>query len=206
MSISKYQFGVYKGAIPPRICDLIIKHGLIEKGNIGTTFSTAQNTLKNPDKLKELYSKRDSNISWLSQVWIYKNIVPYVKQAMDRFEWNYEINRAESCQFTTYYPGQFYDWHQDSFVDRKIIDQYKGNNRKISASVILNDPSEYEGGDLQFHMRNNDSPEKLNVEKVPFKDQGTVSVFPSFVYHRVLPVTKGVRYSLVMWLQGPDWR
>lgn len=206
MSISKYQFAVYKRALPKLVCDRIINAGLRAKGDVATTFSTGANTLNDPDKLKELYSKRDSNISWLREPWVCRAITPYIEQARKEFEWNYEINKIESCQFTTYYPGQFYDWHQDSFVDRKIIEKHKGNNRKISASIILNDPSEYKGGDLEFHMRHKERPEDLRIEKNPFNDQGTIVIFPSFMYHRVLPVTEGVRYSLVMWIQGPDWR
>ena len=209
MSITKYQFAVYKNAIPKRICDQIIKTGISEKGKIGTTFSTNEipkNEKESYQNLKKLFEKRDSNICWLNYPWIYKVIVPWVNKAMKEFNWNYETSFFETSQFTIYYPGGFYDWHQDSFTQPEVLKKNNGLNRKISLSILLNDPSEYEGGDFEFDMRNHEDPKFNKIEKVPFKEQGTLIIFPSFSFHRVLPVTKGVRYSLVNWVKGPDWR
>jgi PKHD-type hydroxylase len=69
------------------------------------------------------------------------------------------------------------------------------SQRKISASLLLNDESEYEGGDLI-----------ILDETVKTKKQGTIIVFPSFMAHQVTPVTKGVRYSAVCWMTGPKWK
>jgi PKHD-type hydroxylase len=72
-----------------------------------------------------------------------------------------------------------------------------GIQRKLSVSILLNDPSEFEGGELQFTGVDNC--------KVLTK-QGSIVVFPSFVEHLVTPVTKGVRYSAVTWASGPAFR
>jgi PKHD-type hydroxylase len=67
--------------------------------------------------------------------------------------------------------------------------------RKISASLLLNDESEYEGGDLV-----------VLDEIIKTKKQGTIIVFPSFMAHQVTPITRGVRYSAVCWMGGPKWK
>ena len=100
-------------------------------------------------------------------------------------------------QFTEYdaaYEGK-YDWHMDCDL--------LGNGgvfaRKISLVLQLSDGDSYEGGDFQFYNVQNPKPEDLRAK-------GTVVCFPSHVYHRVTQVTKGTRYSLVTWFEGPPWR
>jgi PKHD-type hydroxylase len=72
-----------------------------------------------------------------------------------------------------------------------------GVQRKLSISILLNDPSEFEGGELQF----TDVADCKVLTK-----QGSIVVFPSFIEHVVTPVTKGVRYSAVTWASGPAFR
>ena len=79
------------------------------------------------------------------------------------------------------------------------IGPYPFNQRKLSFSLLVNDPLEYEGGQLEIWRNNNE------FTLMP-KDFGTIAIFPSFLPHRVTPVTKGTRYSLVQWYSGPDWR
>ena len=71
---------------------------------------------------------------------------------------------------------------------------------------MLNDPEEYEGGDLEFIVENENNPITNKVERITKNKKGTLIIFPSYVYHQVLPVTKGVRYSLVIWCQGKEWK
>ena len=201
MSIVRHTYGFFPNAIPSHICDRIIKAGLSKKNDFGTTALVHNvNDIKtNPQSFKKLIEKRDSNIGWLNDPWIYKSILPFVEKANADLQWNFQFEGSESAQFTTYYPGQFYSWHQDSIRNSP-------KTRKISLSLLLNDPSEYEGGSLQFDCRNREEPEDNKFETVPANQQGTLIIFPSFTFHRVLPVIKGVRYSLVMWLMGNQWR
>jgi PKHD-type hydroxylase len=90
--------------------------------------------------------------------------------------------------------GQF-DWHADYCRD---TGHEEADFRKLSISVQLSDPSDYEGGELQARVRS-------TIDVAP-KTRGTVIAFPSFVLHRVTPVTAGVRKSLVVWALGPDYR
>lgn len=99
---------------------------------------------------------------------------------------------AEHLQYTVYRDnGGRYDWH----IDRGNINL---SPRKLSLVLQLSDPSEYEGGDLEIFT----ASEPIKIEK----RKGLVTAFPSFVLHRVTPVTSGVRRSLVVWLSGPKFR
>ena len=77
----------------------------------------------------------------------------------------------------------------------------KGKIRKLSVTVSLSDEKDYTGGELEFQFRNMDNPKVTRVCK-EILPKGSVVVFPSFVWHRVKPIKKGVRYSLVMWNLG----
>ena len=90
-------------------------------------------------------------------------------------------------QFATYTEGDFYGLHSDAD---------KENDRVLSVSVQLSKSSDYEGGDLMFRGQNIWSYESVE------RKQGTVIIFPSYVYHEVTPITKGKRYSLVQWFKG----
>lgn len=108
---------------------------------------------------------------------------------------NYDIDHIETVQFTEYtdqYAGKF-DEHTDSF--NELIDGEW--QRKLSISIQLTDPSEYQGGDLVF----TEFDEQFDTKK-----KGTAIVFSSFAKHKVTPVTKGCRHSLVSWCLGPDFR
>jgi PKHD-type hydroxylase len=79
----------------------------------------------------------------------------------------------------------------------------KGKIRKLSVTVSLTDPKEYKGGELEFDFRNEDPDKKRAMRTcTEILPKGSVVVFPSFVWHRVKPVTKGVRHSLVIWNLG----
>ena len=119
----------------------------------------------------------------------------------DRFN----ITRYEDIQFTEYQPRGHYNWHNDSIKNPMNL---KNMQRKLSMSVQLSKPKDYEGGDLKFNLRGLDSQNGDTVMSPPpeFKQQGSIVVFPSFLWHKVEPITKGIRYSLVMWAIGENWK
>ena len=130
--------------------------------------------------------------------------------------WNYEIDGMETWQYTIYEAqpdkptGDFYTWHTDSGPEL-----YKnGRTRKVSCTVQLSNPEEYEGGHFQWlehmevfdNLRSRDSainPDEL-IHTAPFsgKTLGSLIVFPSWLHHQVTPVTHGIRKSLVVWNTG----
>ena len=100
---------------------------------------------------------------------------------------------TEPAQFTEYPKGGFYDWHMDATTDG----QHESAVRKISLTVLLSHPSEFEGGDLEFMTPGNRPPQLL---------QGQAIFFCSLIRHRVAKIKKGIRRSLVMWFGGPPFK
>ena len=103
------------------------------------------------------------------------------------------VRLTEPAQFTEYPKGGFYDWH----MDLNAFGQTGQHPiRKISMTCLLSDPSEFKGGDLAF----DDSKSKITLQ------QGQAVFFASFMKHRVEPVKKGIRRSLVMWFGGTPFK
>jgi PKHD-type hydroxylase len=210
MNISNY-YWYFKSAIPPKICDDIIKYGLSQAETMARTGGYGDKELTK-DQVKNMQRKRKSDLVWLNDTWIYKELHPYIHQANKAAGWNFEWDRSESCQFTKYKHNQYYDWHCDSWEKpyNKPNTSDHGKIRKLSMTCQLTDGSEYEGGELEFDFRNYDPhmrEESKHLRKAKeILPKGSIIVFPSFVWHRVKPVTKGTRYSLVMWNLGYPFR
>jgi PKHD-type hydroxylase len=208
MKLSNY-YWYFTSAIPPRICDDIIKYGLSQAETMARTGGYGDRELSKQE-IKDMKRKRNSDLVWLNDRWIYKEIQPYVDQANKNAEWNFQWDWSESCQFTKYKLNQYYDWHCDSWdepYDKKDLNHPEhGKIRKLSMTCQLTDGSEYEGGELEFDFRNYDphmrDELKHRIQCKEILPKGSIIVFPSFVWHRVKPVTKGVRYSLVVWNLG----
>ena len=150
---------------------------------------------------------RISDIVWTQDQWIYDTIWPFMQEANERAGWKYDIRGAESMQITRYKKGGFYQFHKDgpsdhlSAYDEPDNEFTHGYVRKLSMTVLLNE--NYEGGEFQFA---NYSQEKCEIETPEFNKKGSIIVFASDVEHRVAPVTKGIRYSLVTWFLGPPFK
>lgn len=124
--------------------------------------------------------------------WIYDRIQGVARMLNDRV-YQFAISGfSEHLQYTVYHgtEGGRYDWHVDQGPLR--------TRRKLSISVQLSDPSQYEGCDLQFYAGN-------QTETAP-RERGTVIAFPSYVLHRVTPCTKGTRKAIVAWTTGPQFK
>ena len=117
----------------------------------------------------------------------------YMEMANQSAGWEYGLGGQEPTQLGRYKATDegYYDWHIDAGPPQN------GIQRKLSCVILLNDPSEFEGGILQLK-----GMEDQNL----LDKQGSIIVFPSFIEHRVTPVTKGVRYTAVTWASGPSFR
>jgi len=150
---------------------------------------------------------RISDVVWTSDQWIYDTIWPYMEESNEQAGWKYDIRAVESMQITRYKKGGFYRFHRDgkgdhlSTYDMPDSEFMHGHVRKLSMTVLLND--NYEGGEFQFTNYNN---EKCEIVTPEFNKIGSIVVFPSDMEHRVAPVTKGIRYSLVGWFLGPPFK
>jgi len=108
--------------------------------------------------------------------------------------YRFEVNGfGPGCQIARYSDKDLghYDWHIDLGTGRF-------SQRKISLSVQLSAADTYQGGELEFHLS--------GLDKTKMRQQGTLIAFPSFHEHRVTPVTRGERFSLVAWVHGPPYR
>jgi PKHD-type hydroxylase len=159
---------------------------------------------------------RDTKVAWMpTSHWIAPFLMYYVDRA-NRENFRYDIYGidGESMQYTVYGPGKYYHWHRDdspaeksmfapiSHVGQRLdlsINDSHDMCRKLSFSLLLSDPDEYEGG--QFQML--DYANKMY--EVP-QEKGLLVIFDSTTLHRVRPVKKGTRKSLVGWVVGPRWR
>ena len=208
MTLENYYY-YFQSAIPPKICDEIIKYGLGQQEQLALTAAFKEDKELSKEDLKDLNKKRNSDIVWMDDTWIYNEIHPYINQANAAADWNFDWDWSESIQFTKYKENQFYGWHCDS-ADKPYDlpdDLHRhGKIRKLSVTVCLSDETEYEGGDFEFDFRNQDDGSNQPQICKEIRPKGSVIVFPSFVWHRVKPVTSGTRYSLVMWNLGKPFR
>ena len=139
--------------------------------------------------------KRVTTISWIpfqEMGHMYQDLNKFIQQANENHFGFGDIRVTEQAQFTEYPEGGFYDWHMDCDVNMT----HEPPVRKISMTLLLNDPSEFEGGDLELM-----APGKFANLK-----QGHAICFASFLNHRVNPVTRGMRQSLVVWFGGKAFR
>ena len=210
MNLTNY-YWYFSGVLTPKFCDEVIAYANAQKESIARTGGYDKKELSEED-VKNIQRKRKSDLVWLNDTWIYKELHPYVHQANKAAGWNFDWERSESCQFTKYKLNQYYDWHCDSWdkpYDRPgKLDH--GCIRKLSMTCQLTDGSEYTGGELEFDFRNYDphmrDESKHRIQCKEILSKGSIIIFPSFVWHRVKPVTSGTRYSLVVWNIGRPFR
>ena len=139
---------------------------------------------------------RETKLNWLQADHpMNKVILDYVLETNKKV-WHYALSKMTPCQFAKYEVGGFYGWHQDSGYSWA---ETETELRKLSVSLQLSHPGDYEGGEFQFWSGNADP------EVPPFQSQGSILVFDSHLWHQVTPVTKGIRYSLVSWILGPPF-
>ena len=178
-------FRYYDGAFTEEECQKIIA--------LGKNFS--QGLIGDSDEGKPTLftNTRNSLVDWISwseeNDWIFKKLSEIITDVNSAF-WGFHLKGFfEPLQITKYEENGFYNWHQDSGNGPFSI-------RKLSVIVQLTPEKEYEGGEVEIMP-----PKQLLPKK-----QGTVIVFPSYQCHRVLPVTKGIRHSLVAWISGEPYR
>ena len=188
---------------------------LIEKDLTETFDSEFQDSVLSGETLNK--DKRNSQNTWIPTThWVAGFLWHYVQRA-NRENFLYDLRNidGESLQYTRYEAGQFYGWHNDSGLPAQYKPKSVGNRtnglaqdfvnenteliRKLSFSLQLSGPDDYEGGNVQFL----DESDKSYFAP---RKRGTIVLFDSRIKHRVLKVTKGTRKSIVGWTVGPRWR
>ena len=174
----------FQGAFTPDECRKIIE--------IGNARIVDDSRIRGNDVAPNI---RDSKNSWIMPCddshWIFRRVTDVIMDLNSKFFKFDLFGFIEGFQFTRYdAPGGKYDQH----IDRGLNTW----TRKLSFTLQLSDPKDYVGGDLELYYGQEPT--------VPTKEQGFVVVFPSYALHRVTPVTKGTRYSLVAWITGPSFK
>jgi PKHD-type hydroxylase len=172
----------------PQQCQMVINKGMSLK---------AQKAEVGMSRKKGGYDpkKRITTISWIpfkEMLEMYKDIEATMLKANNNHFGFEGMRLTEPAQFTHYPTGGFYDWH----MDNDVIAKHQPPVRKISMTLLLSDPATFEGGDLEF----------MSEGKTVKLKQGQAVFFASWLQHRVKPVTRGERKSLVMWFGGPSFK
>ena len=184
-----YMATTVKPIFTPQQCEMVIQAGHKQKPEI------AQVGMNNPKGGGVNTKKRTTTISWIpfKEMPDMYSQIEATMQATNLNHFGFEnMKITEPAQFTEYPKGGFYDWH----MDLDINGSHEPPVRKISMTILLSDPSTFKGGQLEFMEKN----------KVPDLKQGQAIFFASFIRHRVAPVTKGMRRSLVMWFGGTPFK
>ena len=175
-----------KPIFTPKLCKEII--------DLNTELEKEEGKILRPDENKLDLKIRKSTISFIpfdKMKNVYGDINNLV-QKINRNNFGFsDIQITEEAQITEYSKDDFYNWHTDTGIN--MIDEPPV--RKLSMTVLLNDPREFEGGNLEI----------ANLVMNPMQ-QGHAAIFASFLQHRVAPITKGVRRSLVMWFGGEPFK
>ena len=172
----------------PKQCQMVIDKGMsLKKEEAGVGVTKPGGAVDS--------TKRITTISWIpfkDMPEMYKEIEATMLKANNNHFGFEGMQLTEPAQFTHYLEGGFYDWHMDNDVQGK----HQQPVRKISMTLLLSDPSTFEGGELEI----------MSKGKTAKLKQGQAIFFASWLQHRVKPVTKGERKSLVMWFGGPSFK
>lgn len=196
----------------PRICNAItpvVDEQFLSYNEIQKISNLLQNIpyergsvmLKNEISTFDETEMRRSNVKWIPHTtewsWLYYIIRDKV-DIINKSTWNFDLTSIiENIQYTEYRGDEkgHYDWHID--IGNDIIT----NCRKLSISILLSSPDEYEGGELLV----NDGG-SIGDSYAPPKKLGSAAIFPSYLLHKVNPITKGTRRSLVLWMGGSTFK
>jgi PKHD-type hydroxylase len=174
----------FLGQVPSDVCDRVVA----ELSEI-----QPQDATMGIDGKEIAHAHRNTEVRFAAaDYWFSKNMWEFASVANSTCKWDYLIEGQEAIQLAKYGPGQHYNWHVDNFLlCGKPVD------RKVTVVCLLNEPSEFEGGEFQI---------RLYSEYTAPLAKGSVIAFPSILEHRVTPVTLGLRTSATMWLTGPRFR
>ncbi len=180
-----HAYWLWKGELNSKTCDLIIEKSYQFEPQQAAILNSENQVDNTKPKV------RISDIRWVQKDNFLSSLVQEYFSHANR-EFGVNATTVYDIQYTEYKGGKkgHFDWHIDTFA------KHGGFNRKLSMVIQLSDSSDYEGGKFIF----------WDNEPEGFKERGSVLVFPSFRPHKVEPVTKGLRRSLVSWIEGPDWK
>lgn len=182
--------GTFERVLPPKLVDMMREEieDLMDEDYLQANVGPL-------DKCEVNLDARSTKISWWDEDHWVSSIFSHYFNRANRDIWEYDLTHIEAIQITKYEPGDYYKWH----CDYGSMDNEDFSTRKLSATLLISDPSEYEGGEFEIIDY---SGAALTLPKL----KGTIIIFDSRAPHRVAPVTSGRRISLVCWMRGPKLR
>jgi PKHD-type hydroxylase len=180
-------FTSWDGAFTDKELDAIVAYGDALRPAEATVMDSADDNQKSGIRI--------TRISWIKQsqetLWMYQKLLG-ATSSINQLAYCFDLSMLETLQYTVYLAGEggHYDWHVDH--------GHTPRRRKLSLVLQLSAPTDYEGCELQIHAAS-------QIDTAP-KTRGSLIAFPSYVLHRVTPITAGIRKSLVMWCSGPRFR
>jgi PKHD-type hydroxylase len=149
------------------------------------------------------HSYRKSNVCLETHnqdnAWIFEKLFNVIEETNEKF-FQYDLLGFEFFQYTVYNNTEYYNYHIDTIFNGFEISKDTTLCRKLSVSILLNEPNDFEGGEFDICVGDPNSPVSNKLGK------GDAIFFPSYLLHRVRPITQGVRKSLVAWVLGPKWK
>ena len=143
---------------------------------------------------------RISKQAWIKEASFCKYFFDIGQKVNELCKWNFDIKGIEPIQYGIYSDGGKYDWHVDQGAKMLLKG---GSIRKISMTLFINNPDEYEGGEFDLELSHPEKKPRYETFKLK---KGSAIFFQSDVWHRVRPVSSGMRKSLVAWYSGPPFR
>lgn len=174
----------YLTKIDPEICDKVVAE---------LSAIPARNASMGVDGEEFDTKYRNTTVRFADQgYWFEKIMVEATLTGNQVCKWDFDATYNEAIQYAEYGPEQHYNWHVDTFPLSG-----RPHDRKLTAVCLLNDPSEFTGGEFQV---------RLYSEYTAPLEKGTIISFPSPLEHRVVPVLSGLRKTATIWLNGPRFR
>ena len=210
----------FQEAIPSMMIKKIIAAGTKNiKGKYKSTKIEEAKTGHGSPEGKSKLRHRKSEVAWIQEQWLFNLLLPYVDEANKQAGWNFVWDQCEPAQFTQYRKDGYYRWHMDGRSDSGGVYgdtghdgkptplNWRGKVRKLSVTLSLN--ANYTGGDFEVmtdSYYDEESDGMIRDIKLPdIRKPGSLVVFPAFLHHRVTPIIKGTRHSVVLWCLGPPF-
>ena len=196
---TKYSYWVFRDAIPEKDRNKVKR--------IAKKSGYKEAATRDPFSLVEEPSDdtaRNTDITFSGDQFLYDLLCPLVISANEQAGWKYDLDWFEPVQIARYKKNQHYAWHRDGSGDHFGTypeGNFKGKVRKVSLVACLSNG--YVGGDLELALQ---KQEEENEILHPEMKVGDVIVFPSYIFHRSTPITKGTKYSAAMWCLGAPFK
>jgi len=195
---TKYSYWLFKDVLTQKDRNKI-KRTAKKSGYGNAAIKDAEGKSSKPDK-----QVRDTDTAFSNDQYLYDLLCPFVSHANESAGWKYDLDWFESVQVARYKKNQHYAWHRDGSGDHFGAykdGNYDGKIRKVSLVACLSNG--YVGGDLELALQNQEEENEILYPEIKV---GDVIVFPSYVFHRSTPITKGTKYSAAMWCLGPPFK